>query len=194
MRRTSLYCNNVQRLKLMTLLTATFVLAGVFLVLGGLFASRAEFFEKAIKALPRSQIATVLLFGAGAAWFLSIIVHLGEADFGAYRQWLFLLFLVVAMGAFFVVPDFLAVRGLSILTLLSARSLLDAAYLQLPSSRLVFVSLVYVLIVLALYLAAMPYRWRDFFNWLYTSTTRPRALGCLLIVCAAGLVLAATLY
>ncbi|HCR37203.1 MAG TPA: hypothetical protein DIU37_03540 [Opitutae bacterium] len=178
----------------MTLLTATFMLAGVFLVLGGLFASRAEFFEKAIKALPRSQIATVLMFGAGAAWFLSIIVHLGEADFGAYRQWLFLLFLVVAMGAFFVVPDFLAVRGLSILTLLSARPLLDAAYLQLPSSRLVFVSLVYVLIVLALYLAAMPYRWRDFFNWLYTSTMRPRALGCLLIVCAAGLALAATLY
>jgi hypothetical protein len=104
-------------------------------------------------------------------------MHLGPADFGQYRHLLFLVFLTVAVGSFFYVPDFLAVRGLSALTLLTSGVLLDAAYMQNPQTRLFLVSFVYLLIVISLYLGANPYRLRDFFDWLYKKEFRPRAIG-----------------
>lgn len=102
------------------------------------------------------------------------------ADFGQYKHLLFLLFLVTAVGSFFYVPDFLAVRGLSALALLVSGTLLDAAYMQAPQARLFLVTFVYLVIVLSLYLGASPYRLRDFFDWLYKKELRPRVAGGLM--------------
>jgi hypothetical protein len=48
--------------------------------------------------------------------------------------------------------------------------------------RLFMVIIVFVAIVAALYLAAVPYRLRDFFQWLFTSPGRARAFGAGLLV------------
>lgn len=161
----------------MTLFQAT-LLCGLFLVaFGAHFLWHGSRSEKSSKAFPRSRTAAFILMGTAAAWFLYKVTQLGPADFGQYKHLLFIGFLVIALGSFVFVPDFLAVRGLAALLLLIAGALLDAAYMELPTTRLFLVSFVYLAIVLALILGANPYKLRDFFNWLYKTSTRPRVFG-----------------
>ena len=90
---------------------------------------------------------------------------------------------LLAVFAFFYTPDFLAVRGLSILMLLAAEPLLYAAYMEWTHPlRLLMVSAVYVGLAAALYLAAAPYRLRDFFDWLFLRPGRVRIAGVALLL------------
>ncbi|HUR60352.1 MAG TPA: hypothetical protein VM029_21695 [Opitutaceae bacterium] len=132
----------------------------------------------ALKAFPRSTAAAYVFFGMGAAWFLHAIWHLSVADFGEYRKWLFVGFLLVAVLSFKCVPDFLAVRGLAALILMGAMPLLDAAYMEYDKpQRLVMVSLVYAALAAAIWLGAQPWRLRDFLGWLLARPSRTRAVG-----------------
>jgi len=171
-------------LQLATLLPGLFLLAlGVPLLL-----NHAGFVAM-LKAMPRSTGAAVVFFGAGALWFLWTILHLSAADFGDYKLWLAVGFAAIAVLAFKCVPDFLAVRGLCVLVLMSALPLLGAAYMEYQyPQRLLMVGLVYVFIALAIWLGASPFRLRDFFEWLFFRPARTRAAG--LAFAAYGLLLA----
>jgi hypothetical protein len=80
------------------------------------------------------------------------------------------------------------VRGLCILGLLGAMPLLDAAYMEYTHPRrLWMVSLVYLVISLAIWVGAQPWRLRDFLEWLLARPARLRCLGGLLA--AYGLLL-----
>jgi len=161
----------------MSLFQAT-IFTGLFLIaFGGHFLYRGASSAAQVKAFPRSQTAAFLLMGAASAWFLYKVLHLGPADFGQYKELLFAGFLAVAVGSFYFVPDFLAVRGLAALMLLTAGVLLDAAYMQDPKTRLFLVTFVYLGIVAALIIGASPYKLRDFIDWLYRSEKRPRVFG-----------------
>ncbi len=160
-------------------LTIATLIPGLLLVLfgGGLLSGRKTVVAT-LKAFPRSSTATVLLFGAAAIWFLYRIWHLSVADFGNYRTLLLIAFATIALLSFKYVPDFLAVRGAAILVLLGASSLLDAAYMQYDQpQRLLMVGFVYLAIALAIYFGAVPYRMRDFLEWLFRTPSRPRLLG-----------------
>jgi len=172
----------------MTLFTATLITALVLLALGAVLIWNGEPVSTIAKSLPRSRRFTIIAFGLGAIWFLWRVIHLGEADFGNHRNLLFILFGAVALSSFFVVPDFLGIRGLTILSLLSADKLLDSAFAlyDIPS-RLFLVVFAYLVIVLSIWLAVSPFRVRDFFNWLFQSSLRPRALG--VVLASYGLVL-----
>lgn len=162
----------------MTLSFATLLSGLLLLALGGLFLTNHAAVVTSLKRLPRSRTAALVFFGLGAAWFLYRVWHLSEADFGQYRRALFVFFAAVAVGAFFYVPDFLAVRGLAVLVLLGAMPLLDAAYMRYEEpQRLLMVGAVYVALALAIYLGASPFRLRDFLDWLYRQPARPRLLG-----------------
>lgn len=165
----------------MTLFTATLITALVLLALGAVLIWNGEPVASIAKSMPRSRRFTIVAFGLGAIWFLWRVIHLGEADFGNHRNLLFIIFGAVAVSSFFVVPDFLAVRGLTILALLSADKLLDSAFAlyDIPS-RLFLVVFAYLLIVLSIWLAVSPFRVRDFFNWLFQGSMRPRVLGALI--------------
>jgi predicted nucleic acid-binding Zn ribbon protein len=146
-----------------------------------------------LKAMPRSTGAAIIFFGAGALWFLWIVLHLSAADFGEYRVWLAIGFAAIAVLSFKCVPDFLAVRGLCVLTLLSALPLLGAAYMEYEHpQRLFMVSFVFVLIALAIWLGASPFRLRDFFAWLFAMPSRTRVTGGALV--AYGLLLSAVAF
>ncbi|MCH2258858.1 MAG: hypothetical protein MK088_19730 [Alteromonas sp.] len=163
----------------MTLFQAT-LLTGLFLVAFGThFIWRGMASEAGSKNFPRSKNAAYVLMGLASAWFLYHIWQLGPADFGQYKKIIFTIFLVAAIGSFYFVPDFLAVRGLAGLVLLSASVLLDAAYMQDPKARLFLVSFVYLAIIVAIVLGGSPYRLRDFLNWLYRHPQRPRKFGIL---------------
>jgi len=161
----------------MTLFQATLYTGLFLLVFGGHYLWHGMKTAKSTQAFPRSQAAAFLLLGAATVWFLYKVLHLGPADFGQYKNFLFIIFLVTALGSFYYVPDFLAVRGLAALILMTAGVLLDAAYMQLPQARLFLVTFVYLAIVVSLILGANPYKLRDFFDWLYTVDSRPKIFG-----------------
>lgn len=166
----------------MSLFQAT-LYTGIFLALSGLpFLWKGAATAEPVRAFPRSSKAAYLLMGTASAWFLFHVWHLGPADFGQYRHLLFAVFFVAAAGSFCFVPDFLAVRGLAALILLTAGVLLDAAYMQDPATRLFLVGFIYLAIVVALILGASPYKLRDFLSWLYHGNLRPRVLGALFLV------------
>lgn len=165
----------------MSLFVVTFLTGLLLLVLGGLLVGKVKTTAALARRFPRSVLASYCTMSLATAWFLYHVSQLGEADFGAYRRFLFLGFLAVAVLSFVHVKDFLAVRGLAILALLSAWVVLTPAYLQEPASRLFLVSLVYLVIVLALYVGVLPYRLRDFFQWLFATDLRPKVLGGLLL-------------
>lgn len=165
----------------MSLLLAT-LLPGLLLIALGvpllLNSSRAV---SSLKAMPRSNSAAIVFFGAGALWFLWNVWHLSRADFGDYRVLLTVGFAAVAVFAFKCVPDFLAVRGLCVLVLLAASPLLGAAFMEHQHpQRLFMVTLVYLLIAIAIWFGASPFRLRDFFGWLFARPQRTRAFGALL--------------
>jgi len=167
----------------MSLTLATLIPGLILLVLGTLLAVGNSAITAMFKAFPRSKAATVVFFGGGAAWFLFRVWNLSPADFGEYRNLLFIGFAAVAVLSFKLVPDFLAVRGLCVLVLLGASTLLEAAYGEYAHpQRLFMVSLVYLFIAAAIYLGGAPYRMRDFLDWLYRAPARARALGAALAV------------
>ena len=169
----------------MNLFLATLLPGLFFVLLGGLLLWNDPRVRTTAKALPRSQRSAWLFFGVSAAWFLWRLSRVGESDLIFFQHPLPLMlgFGVLAVLAFIYTPDFLAVRGLSILMLLAGEPLLYAAYMEWNHpQRLLMVTAVYVGLAIALYLAAAPYRLRDFFDWLFGAPARPRVLGLFLLV------------
>ncbi|MFP4351261.1 MAG: hypothetical protein ACLFRP_02790 [Puniceicoccaceae bacterium] len=145
----------------MSLVAATLLAGAGLLAAGSLLWAYPPAFQRAFRAFPRSDAATLVLLTLATALVLFHVSRLGEADFGKYRHLLFGFFLALSIGAWFRVPDFLGIRALSVLGLLLANVFLHAAYLEPPATRLLLVGLTYLLIPACLYLAAAPYRFRD---------------------------------
>jgi hypothetical protein len=166
----------------MSLFLATLI-PGLLLALGGAFLFWPGAAPVA-KALPRSQVASWALFGLGALWFMWRLSRTGESDLIFFQTPapVMIGFGALAVLAFIFTPDFLAVRGLSVLVLLGAEPLLRAAYMEWSHpQRLLMVTAVYLGLTAALYLAAYPFRLRDFFDWLFRSPGRPKLLGAVLL-------------
>jgi hypothetical protein len=172
----------------MSLTAATLIPSLLLLLLGVPLLLNHSGYTAILKAFPRSTTASYVFFGIGAAWFLYAIWHLSPADFGEYRTYLFIGFLLVAILSFKCVPDFLAVRGLAAIILMGAMPLLQSAYMEYEKpQRLFMVSAVYAALIGAIWIGAQPWRLRDFFNWLFAQPARARGLGGLLA--AYGVVL-----
>jgi hypothetical protein len=162
----------------MSLTLATLVPGFLLILLGVPMLLNHSGYAAVLKAFPRSIAASYLFFGVGAAWFLYAIWHLSPADFGEYRTYLFIGFLLVAILAFKCVPDFLAVRGLATIVLMGAMPLLQAAYMEYDKpQRLFMVTVVYLALAGAIWLGAQPWRLRDFFAWLFAQPSRARGIG-----------------
>ena len=139
-----------------TLFSSIFLLSiGLFLLL------KKELFISFIQNQLRCRLNAIFLFGGGLVWFLLNILSLSELNFGSHKDLLFIFFLFLGLSSFFLIPDFLAVRGFSVLILLLARPLLDLAFLERSKSRLFFIIYIYCNIIIALYLAIFPYKLRD---------------------------------
>jgi hypothetical protein len=179
----------------MSLFLAT-LLPGLFLtLLGAVLCWNGAPLAGQAKALPRSRNAAWVLFGLGAAWFVWRVGRLGEADLIFFQTptLLMLAFAVLGVLSFVYAPDFLAVRGLAILMLLAAEPLLYAAYMEWSHpQRLLMVTAVYLGLTAALYVAAYPFKLRDFFEWLFRTPGRPRLVGA--VVLAYGLATSAAAF
>src|SRR5262245_9804908 len=162
----------------MSLTLATLIPGLLLIVLGVPLLLNHSGYTAMLKSFPRSTRASYVFFGLGAAWFLYAIWHLSPADFGEYRTYLFIGFLLVAILSFKCVPDFLAVRGLATLVLMGAMPLLQAAYMEYEKpQRLLMVTIVYLALAGAIWLGAQPWRLRDLFGWLFAQPARTRKMG-----------------
>ncbi len=149
----------------------------ILLLAGSLLLWNGSWVGAVARGFPRSERAAFLTMGTAALWTLYHVTRLGESDFGEYRVPIFIGFAAVAVLSFKYVPDFLAVRGASALTLLISWVLLTATYGHYEPATLALKAIVYVFVLLALYLAVSPFRLRDFFQWLFARGQRVRTLG-----------------
>lgn len=162
----------------MKLLAAHLIPGLLSLALGGALLSGHPAVSATAKTFPRSQRAAWVLFGAGAAWFLWIVAHLGEADLIFPRPALFVGFTVLGAMSFVHARDFLAVRGLAILLLLGAWEFLYAGYMDYRPELLPLKIGAYALMIVpALFLAGYPYWMRDGIAWLFARPGRARLVG-----------------
>lgn len=175
----------------MSLPLATLVPGLIFLALGGFLFANTSFTVALLRGFPRSRTAAAILFGGGALWFLWILRGLTEADLIFFESPtpVMAFFAVLSVLAFFHIPDFLAVRGLSVWILLGAWPIVMSAYGEYDRpQRLLMVTPVYLAVAAAIYLGSSPFRLRDFLEWLFRKPGRARGLGGALA--AYGLLLA----
>lgn len=171
----------------MTLFQSTLIVALTLSICGGILFLFPETCRKKVLIFGRSKRAAYVTMSIATTWFLYQIAHLGKADFGDYKQFIFILFLGGAILSFRMVPDFLSVRGVCGIYLQLASLFLDSAYMNSAPSRLFLVSVTYLGIVVFIYLGAYPFRLRDFANTFMTRTHYSRTLG--LVVALYGGVL-----
>ena len=178
----------------MTLYQSTYLFAAMLALVGVPFAFFAPEFEKTAFGFLRSRKAAVVTFGGSGLWFIYILSQLGESDFGNIKGLLMAVFGGAGILAFFYLNDFLSVRGVCVLILLLGRQFLDSAFMQEPASRLVLVTQTYIWICIALYMGALPYRMRDFFEYIYEKPLRAKILGYIFLACALSLLISMIFY
>jgi len=179
----------------MSLFLATLLPGLLLALLGGLLFWNGAPVAAGARALPRSDRAAWVFFGLAALGFLWRLSRTGEADLIFFQSPtpVMIGFGALAVLAFIYTPDFLAVRGLAVLMLLAAEPLLAAAYMEWSRpQRLLMVTAVYLGLTVALYLAAYPFRLRDFFDWLFRTPGRPRLVGA--VILAYGLATSAAAF
>ena len=152
---------------------------GISLTILGLLVARSNNKVRSlILGFPRSKRCSFWFVGIATFWFLGRhVAFLSEADFGNYKLLIGSIALGTAILSFVFVSDFLAVRGLAMMILLWSREVLDSAFLHDAGSRLVLVSVIYILIACSIYFGAWPYKMRDFIDWLNQRSVRITSIG-----------------
>ncbi len=177
-------------------------LSKLAILLGGLIAipqiwallKPAEFSAWARK-FPRSEAWGYLLMGIGGAWFLFNLNREAIAEFAAYKTWMLLGFGGVAAAACFFVPDFLAVRGLSVCMLMLASYTMSFTRWADSPWRLALVVAAYYWVVLAMWWMISPWRLRDLINWATANPARLKRIATTRLAFAALIIiLGATVY
>ncbi len=173
----------------MTLETAYYLTGALLAVLGLAIASGVKPAHGALRAFPRSLPAAIIFFGGGAAWFLWIVLNLGESDLAGFPRGLLLgVFGVTALLAFKFLNDLLPVRGLAILLLLASRVLLDIGFMKTPHS-IVLAGTAYVFVIFGIWWGASPYVFRNWSEWILEKKSRFAVAGAgILLVGFANLV------
>lgn len=178
----------------MNLYFSTYILAAAFAAAAFALVATPAAAQKFSFNFIRSKTAAVVVAGSAIAWFVYILSQLGEADFGNIKILLIALFGGAGLLAFRYLPDFLSVRGAAVIALLSCREFIDSAYMQEPQSRLLMVSICYIIVLMSLYFGAIPYRSRDFLNWLFAKNMRVKAMGLFFLILAFALIGASFMY
>jgi hypothetical protein len=154
------------------------IIAGVFLVLIGLFGLLKPDFASVVQRFPRSYVAGVILLTICLVWTFWLLATIQMGEFSSFRRPL-----PIGYGlTLCFVDEFLAVRALGILCLLAAEPLLDAAFLRYETSRLLITVFAYALIVAGLFWVAIPYVLRDQINWSARSVFHWRCLHAIALI------------
>ena len=139
---------------------------------------KAESVKSGLKSFPRNLIAGRVLLGLVAVWCYGLFQGLGPipkmsmGEFWHLREMLTWGVVIGAVLVAFFADEFLSVRALGCLMLLSACVILDAAFLKEPTSRLLIVVFAYAAIIKGLFFVGMPYLFRDAVTWVTADEKR----------------------
>ena len=103
----------------MSLFQATLITGIVLIALGLPLLLVNKFTQRLAERFPRSKSVAGVTMIVGTGWFLMRhVLNLSDADFGDYKGLTTIISLAILLFSFLYLPDFLAVRGTSILVLL----------------------------------------------------------------------------
>lgn len=149
-------------------------------------------FAAAARGFSRSLVAGWILTLAATGWFLVNVNAEAISDFANIKDYLLLGFAATGLATCIFVRDFLAVRGLAVLLLLLAKTMVDTARWADTEWRLVIAGWAYLLVVVGMWFTISPWRLRDFILWSTATEGRLKAfcalrLGFALFVIVLGL-------
>jgi hypothetical protein len=170
------------------------LIVGFLLLAGHVFALvRPEQTKGWLAKLPRSKPLGIGFLVVDCLWAFWLVSNMDLGEFSLFRTWLQIVVPVLSLLTLIFVDEFLAVRALGILALLSAQPMLSAAFLRPESARLLLVILAYVWLTLGLFWVGMPYLLRDQIHWITKNSGRFRALtlaglvyGVVVLFCAVA--------
>jgi hypothetical protein len=159
-------------------LSSLALLLGFLMILPSLYGVlKPEAFSQAARKFPRYTPMGYGLMLAATLWFLYNLSLEQVSDFMTFKPALYALFGAVGIGACLFVKDFLPVRGLAVLFLLFAKTMVDTARWVDTEWRLVIVVWAYVWIVAGMWLTVSPWRLRDLIDWATSTPERTRFLS-----------------
>jgi hypothetical protein len=131
-------------------------------------------FAATVRSFPRSLPAGIFLMLVGTAWFLWNVKLEPIADFAAYKSAMMMAFAAIGILSCLFVQDFLAVRGLAVVFLLLAKAMLDTGRPHLGETPWVLViqGWAYLLILAGMYFTVVPWKLRDFLNFMTATQAR----------------------
>lgn len=158
------------------------VLAIALIVSHALMLAKPAALQGFLKKFPRNDQLGQILLGLGLFWFWLLIApkNLGKLsaltmDLGEFNSAKSLLQILVPVALILVcrsVRDFLAVRALGLLGLMTAAPLLGAAFLKNPESRLLVPIYAYAMLTASMFCVGMPYLFRDAITWVTADQKR----------------------
>lgn len=146
-------------------------------------------FTAAARKFPRSPAAGWILTLGATAWFLVNVNAEAIADFAAIKKYMLLGFAATGLATCVFVRDFLAVRGLAVVLLLLAKTMVDSARWVDTEWRLVITTWAYLMVVAAMWLTISPWRMRDLIEWGTATPARLKRLCLTRLAFGALLVL-----
>jgi hypothetical protein len=152
------------------------ILLGVAFSLPQVYAlANREGYRRWLRGFHRSESIGYLLMGTGTAWFLYNLHNEAIADFASYKKLMLVGFGAIGLGTCLYVKDYLAVRGLAVVMLLTAWYTLNFTRLAETPWRLVLVVWAYIWVIGGMWLTISPHRLRDYFHWLAAKDERLRS-------------------
>jgi len=134
-------------------------------------------FGKALRGFPRSLPVGYALMLIATGWFLYNLSLESVSDFLTFKPAMYALFGAVGVGSCLFVKDFLPVRGLAVLMLLLAKSMVDTARWVDSEWRLVIVVWAYIWVIAGMWLTISPWRLRDLIQWMTDNPQRIRLMS-----------------
>ena len=165
---------------------------GVLLVAVHLLALvKPEAMQVWLKKLPRNERLGMIVLAVDFAWCFLIWSEMDLGDFYTFERGVQIVLVAGFLSFGYYVREFLAVRAIGLLMILAACPVLDAAFLQPITSRLLLVLLAYIWIIKGMFYVGMPYLMRDGIDWVIAKPKRWKmsamaglAYGASVLVCA----------
>ena len=154
-------------------LTLLAVLLGIGLLAfgGGCLTLNKKHGETLMKVL-RNERLGLWIFTVAHLWFFLNLWRTDAKECEDFKLVLTLFFGFAFVGCILYWKDFLIVRGIAVLTVLSVHRLLQIGYMSDHILRPYVSGLFYLWIVLSLYFGVCPYRARDFIHALFRNNRR----------------------
>lgn len=142
------------------------ILLGLIVAVPQVYAlANPKGFTASARAFPRSITWGYFLMALATAWFLYNVNDENIADFANIKRGLMFAFGAIGIGTCLYVSDFLAIRGLALLMMLLAKTIVDTARWHESDWRLVLITWAYVMVFMGIWLTISPWRARDFIQW-----------------------------